>query len=151
MKTVSKGVTNNMDNEKQTNQLPEAPASATVKIKSKNGFEWLFTIRDESAKNLMFKMNAMETNWLNNGFTPLAQNQFGRKPTAPIEYLQGRTCPTDGGRLIKPAAGSTAPIKCENNKYNFQTKQSYGCPFKEWPNQESVRPIPAQSYDEGEY
>jgi len=140
-----------MENE-QKNVLPEAPASATVKIKSKDGFEWLFTMRDEKASTLMFKMKAMEKNWLESGFTPLAQNSFGKKPSAPVEYIEGRTCPTDGGRLIKPAVGSKAPIKCENNKYNFQTKQSYGCQYKEWPQPIQTPAIPErQINDEPEF
>lgn len=137
-----------------TNNLNEAPASATVKIKSKNGFEYLFTLRDEKASNLMFKIKAMEEKWLGLGWTPLAQNSFGKKPAAPVEYVQGRTCPQDGGRLIKPAPGSKAPIKCENNKYNFQTKQSYGCQYKEWQNAPEVpyitsdRTIPERQVNE---
>lgn len=120
------------ENQEQAKTLPEAPTSATVKIKSAAGFEWLFTIRDESAKTLMFKMKAMEKNWLENGFTPLAQG-FNKKAAESKEYIQGRVCPIDGGKLVKPPAGSKAPIKCENNKYNYQTKQSYGCEYIEWP------------------
>jgi hypothetical protein len=140
----------------EVNQLPEAPASATVKIKSKDGFEWLFTIRDESAKTLMFKMKAMESNWTANGFTPLAQG-FGKKAAAPKEYVEGRVCPVDGGKLIKPPTGSKAPIKCENNKWNPTTKQSFGCQYKYWPDQEPVQPIPERQlrepmpFKEGEY
>lgn len=113
-------------------QLPEAPASATVKIKSKNGFEWLFTIRDEKASVLSFKMEAMEKKWISQGFTPLAQNaQKGGKIEK--EYVLGRVCPLDGGKLVKPQPGSKAPIKCENNRWNSATKQSYGCQYIEWP------------------
>jgi len=133
-----------MANEEQTSTLPEAPASATVKIKSKDGFEWLFTMRDEKASTLMFKMKAMEKNWLESGFTPLAQG-FGKKPAEPKEYVEGRVCPVDGGKLVKPPVNSKAPIKCENNKYNFQTKQSYGCQYIEWPNQPT---IPSRQIDE---
>lgn len=137
--------------QEQQNILPEAPASATVKIKSPNGFEWLFTVRDEKASVLSFKMRAMEKNWMEQGFTPLAQNAFGKKPAAPVEYVQGRTCPQDGGRLVKPPVGSKAPIKCENNKYNFQTKQSYGCPYKIWPDQQPVQQIPERQINEEDY
>lgn len=66
---------------KETQQLPEAPASATVKIKSPNGFEYLFTMRDEKASTLMFKMKAMEDKWKGLGYEPLAQNTSFKRET----------------------------------------------------------------------
>lgn len=134
-----------------TNNLNEAPASATVKIRSKNGFEYLFTLRDEKASNLMFKIKSMEEKWLGLGWTPLAQNSFAKKPAAPIEYVQGQVCPVDGGRLVKPPTGSKAPIKCENSKWNSQTKQAYGCTYKIWPNSampQIPQPIPERQVSE---
>lgn len=74
--------------------LPEAPASSTVKIKSPNGFEYLFTIRDEKASTLMFKMEAMEKHWISKGFTPLAQNSFAKPPKIEKE------CPTHKGEMM---------------------------------------------------
>lgn len=68
----------------QTNGLPEAPASATVKIKSPNGFEYLFTMRDEKASNLLYKMQAMEKHLIEKGYTALAQNAYG-KPQVPTK------------------------------------------------------------------
>ena len=132
----------------EVNNLGEAPASATVKIKSSSGFEWLFTIRDESAKTLMFKMRAMEANWLKNGFTPLTQSSWGKKEKAPVEYIQGQVCPVDGGRLVKPPTGSKAPIKCENQKYDFQTKTTSGCSYKLWPQPIQPKPVtrPEEDY-----
>lgn len=127
--------------QEEKNQLPEAPASATVKIKSKDGFEWLFTIRDEKASQLMFKMKAMEKNWLEGGFTPLAQNSFGKKPATPVEYVEGRMCPNDNARLVKATKkDGTKFIRCENNK--FINGQQTGCKFVEWNNQ------PRQEYPE---
>jgi hypothetical protein len=71
--------------------LPEAPASASVKIKSARGFEYIFTIRDEKASVLMFKIAAMEEKWVSLGWTPLTQNQPYKRnsedvsPPAPIK------------------------------------------------------------------
>lgn len=63
--------------------LNEAPASASVKIKSKNGFEYIFTLRDEKASNLMFKIAAMEEKWMGLGWIPVAQNSgFKSNPQA---------------------------------------------------------------------
>lgn len=116
------------------NQLPEAPASATVKIKSPNGFEWLFTIRDEHASTLVFKMNSMEDNWIKFGWTPLAQNSYQKPTVKPVEYIEGRMCNLCGKRLIKGQSkdGSKKFEKCEDNRYNWQTKQQEGCRFITW-------------------
>lgn len=119
----------------ENNTLPEAPASATVKIKSKNGFEYLFTLRESSGTALLGKLELLETDLTNRGYTALSQgNGFGRsKEAKPKSYVEGRVCPLDGGRLIQPEPGSKMPIKCENNKWNPTTKQAYGCKYVEWP------------------
>jgi hypothetical protein len=57
--------------------LPEAPASATVKVMSGNGFSWLFTMRDEHASNLLFKIKAMEDHFLAAGWTPVVESRNG--------------------------------------------------------------------------
>src|SRR5690348_1467111 len=112
----------------EQNSFEEAPASVTVKIKSPAGFEYMFTMRDEKASKLMFKMKAMEKNWTEGGFTPLAQNAFGRGQQKPVEYVPNRTCPNDGGRLINAKKkDGTAFVKCENNK--FINGQQTGCKF----------------------
>ena len=135
-------------------KLPESPISVNFKIKSPNGFEHQITLRKgitaEDFSEVMSLIAEKEKTLLAKGYTPLPQNSFGKKSAAPVEYIEGRKCPEDGGRLIKPAAGSKAPIKCENNKYSFQTKQSYGCPFKYWPDQ--TQPIrERQVNEEAEY
>ena len=40
--------------------FPEAPASNTFKVKSTNGFEHLFTMRDESVSELLKKIDKIE-------------------------------------------------------------------------------------------
>lgn len=64
-------------------ELQEAPASASVKIKSANGFEYIFTLRDLKAATLMFKIEAMEKKWLGLGWKPVAQQtSFRSNPGA---------------------------------------------------------------------
>lgn len=123
------------ESKKEPSVLPEAPASASVKIKSANGFEYIFTIRDEKASVLMFKIAAMEKKWLSLGWQPLAQQQgFQRKEAKPVEYVQGKQCPQCGKRLIKGVSkdGTKHFEKCEDNRYNWQTKQQEGCSFINW-------------------
>lgn len=40
--------------------LPEAAASATVKVKTPKGFEWLFTMRDNAVSDLVKKIKTIE-------------------------------------------------------------------------------------------
>lgn len=61
-------------------QLPEAPASVNVRLRSPRGFEYQWTIRDASNKNLLYKVQVMEQKWLNLGWEPLAQNPYANKP-----------------------------------------------------------------------
>lgn len=123
---------------KPINQLPEAPASASVKIKSPNGFEYIFTMRDEKASNLLFKMKAMEDHFLKGGYTALSQNTSKFPPKKEKEYAEGKFCPQDGGRLvISEKKDGSKFLKCENNKWNPTTRQSYGCSYIEWPNSNS--------------
>lgn len=122
-----------MDNdENQPNNLNEAPASASTKIKSPNGFEWIFTVRDEKASVLSFKMKAMEENWLKYGFSPVIQG-FGKKVEKAKEFVEGEGCELCGARLV---AGTTKTgkqyYKCEKQSYNFQTRQAEGCSFIRW-------------------
>lgn len=134
-----------MDNftEKQTeSQLPEAPASATVKIKSPNGYEWLFTIRDEKASVLSFKMKAMEENWIKAGFTPLPQGNAYKKEAKPVNYIEGRLCPKCGNRLVNAEKrDGTKFIKCETNKWDPFKKMSTGCDYVDWGNARQDLPV----------
>jgi len=75
----------------ETQELQEAPASASVKIKSTNGFEYIFTLRDLKASNLMFKIEAMETKWLGLGWTPVAQ-QSGFRANPGVQAAPTKMC-----------------------------------------------------------
>jgi hypothetical protein len=76
------------------------------------------------------------------GGTAIAKNRQGYAPKV-VEYVENKVCPLDGGKLIKPPVGTNRPIKCENGKYDFATKVSSGCDYKEWP-----KPKIAQDVDE---
>lgn len=121
--------------------------SATVKVRTKNNFEWLFSIRAETTKDLVVKMETMEEIWLEKNWIPIAQNT-SKFPQKVIEYVEGELCPLDGGRLVKPQPGSKAPIKCENNRWNFQLKKAEGCEFVKWPKKDAVPVIPERQVDQ---
>ena len=50
--------------------LPEAPASASAKMISPNGIEWLLTTRDFTVNGLLKKIEVMESHLLKDGWTP---------------------------------------------------------------------------------
>ena len=61
----------------------EAPASATVKIKTPSGFQWMFTIRDMTASGLIMKIKQFEDvididGWVPDGLS--AANTTGTAP-----------------------------------------------------------------------
>lgn len=87
-----------MSTTERTN-FPEAPASATAKVKSKNGFSWLFTIRESSGSELMTKLEAFEEAVLAKSWTPEANmggGAFPKKPEAPT-----KPCSYHPGLLLK--------------------------------------------------
>ncbi len=114
--------------------MNEAKRSATVGVTTQKGFEWLFSIREETSEALIKKMEAAEKYFTDNGWTP-TKKTFGAKttlPKAPIKYAS-KPCPTCGKRLIE---GQTKDgrrfLKCETQKYDFKTKTKTGCPYFEW-------------------
>ena len=111
----------------------EAPTSATVKIKSTAGFEYMFTLRDEKASNLMAKIGVMEKKWLALGWTPVVM-QPKAYPKKPVVYVEGRTCPKCNSKLVEADTKKGKVIKCETNKWNAIAKKAEGCDYIEWSN-----------------
>jgi uncharacterized protein with PIN domain len=108
----------------------EAPASVTYSI-SRNGFNILFTVRDDSGLTLLDRMEAIEKKLNSLGYIPQVKKTFGEKK--PVEYVEGKVCPKCGKRLIV-VNNDKIESKCEGNKWNPVTKQSEGCDFVNWKN-----------------
>lgn len=51
----------------------EAPASATARMTSPGGVQWLLTLRDDTANGLLDKIGKLEPYLLEHGWTPDAQ------------------------------------------------------------------------------
>lgn len=123
-----------MTDTKEIAKLPEAPASLTVKVKSKNGFEYLITARDMEMSSLFKKVDWVEKYFLANGWTALAQGNSGGFPKKQVNYVPDRKCPTCGNPLVYAETKTGKKfIKCSTNKWDFATKQAVGCAFTEWP------------------
>lgn len=113
-------------------KLPEAPISQTIKVAYK-GIDVLLTQRDLNVEAKPFLEKAkIAIDWaLANGFEVPVKG-FKSAPKEK-DFVEGKVCPLDGGKLIKPPLGSRAPIKCENQKYDWTTKVTSGCAYIEWP------------------
>lgn len=87
-----------------TINLPEAPASATVKVRSPLGFDWLVTTRSLSMSDVMGRMEFIEDWLLNHNWQP-ATNAYkpGAASPAPTANgsggVAGQTCPHHGNQL----------------------------------------------------
>jgi predicted nucleic-acid-binding Zn-ribbon protein len=54
-------------------------------------------------------------------------------PKKEKDYVPERSCPKCGSKLVKSTTKTGKEmIKCETNKWNFQTKQAEGCDYIEW-------------------
>ena len=63
--------------------LPEAPASATAKMISKNGIEWLVTTRNHTVQGLLDNIAVMEDHLLKRGWQPAAHRNGHAPPSVP--------------------------------------------------------------------
>jgi len=120
-----------MDEKKQSST--EALASSTVTIKSPSGFEILLTCRDFDDKELTRKQLAhllnLDKALIASGFSPVVRGF--NKQQKPVEYVEGRTCPIDGGRVIKAKKKDGSDfLKCENNKFTNGVQS--GCKWVDW-------------------
>lgn len=112
--------------------LPEAPVTMFTNYKRLDGFEVSLTLRGTDLKEVATQLDTAIVAISSKGGTPVSRQKSYGGQKASVEYIVGRNCQLDGGRLIKPSAANR-PIKCENSKYDFVTKTKSGCPFVEWP------------------
>lgn len=116
----------------------DAPASLSFIGNSPEGFSMTATFRFQDHDELLNKIISYSQQLKQLGLTVQEARRFGGG--APFikkekDWIPGRSCPKDGGRLYKlvTKTGKTM-IKCENSKYDFQTKTASGCDFVEWDN-----------------
>jgi hypothetical protein len=113
-------------------ELNEAPASATLSVITPAGYNTLFTVRDTEVSELVKKIAKLEEVFVQLGYKPQPAKQFGQKVEK--DYVQGRVCPKDGGKLVnKVSKAGKKYIACENGKYDPNTKTTIGCNYVEWP------------------
>lgn len=120
-------------------EFPEAKAIAFFAYKRTDGFEVSLTLRDETGQEVLNRIEGAITKIKEEGGVPVAKYNSASRgasggATRDIEYVDGKVCPKDGGRLIKGQSkdGSKKFEKCENGKYNWTTKQTEGCQYILW-------------------
>lgn len=124
-------------NTEEQNQFPEAGAVCYFGYKRSDGFEVSFTLRDKTGSMLMKRLEGAIAEIKKAGGTPLPlKGGFSRPEKKPQDFVEGRVCPLDGGRLVKAVTKQGKKlIKCENNKWDFAQKKAVGCQFTEWEQQ----------------
>lgn len=106
----------------------EAPAVAFFHFKRQDGFEVALTLRGESGKDLLTKIDAAIELVKSQGATPVTRYQ--KKEAAPKEYAD-YPCPICNARVVKVATKNGKNMeKCETQKYiNGVTS---GCSYTKW-------------------
>ena len=77
--------------------LPEAGASATCKVESPNGFQYLFTLRASSGDDLLTKLSDFEATVLKANWKPLDQWAAKKEQLT----LQTKACDCGGTRTYR--------------------------------------------------
>lgn len=111
-------------------QLPEAPASVTYNVVSKDGFSALVTHRSDTIKELLEHMETIEQKLLEKGYKPQVRGGGFKRE---VEFVEGRICPKCNGKLIKKTSKAGKMFyKCENGKYDFVAQKNTGCDYVDW-------------------
>jgi hypothetical protein len=112
----------------QDTMLPEAPASANVRIKTKNGFQWQITMRADKVSKLIAQMEISEDFFISKGWVvPNWQSEGDEKKpfVAPVEE---KPCPECKSILRK------LQVKKEGKNKGrwFWGCSNKNCKFFEW-------------------
>jgi hypothetical protein len=76
-------------------------------------------------------MDAVEKKLIDKGYIPHIRQAFGQKKEK--VFVEGKKCPKCGGRIEEKISKAGKKFqKCENGKYDFNTKQNTGCDFVDW-------------------
>lgn len=100
--------------------LPEAPASATCKVESPNGFQYLFTLRARNGLDLLTKLEGFELKVLKLNWKPL--DQWVKKENS-------QTTPTNKTKVCK--CGGTMTLKEGVSKKNGKRWAGWFCENRE--------------------
>lgn len=109
-------------------KLPEARASVTYNIVSKDGFSALFTLRSTNEAELLELMEDAEAGLLKRGYTP----KGGGKTVESSPEASGysiKECPKCGAPLEEIEASGKPALRCSTNEWDPVSKTATGCDF----------------------
>jgi hypothetical protein len=118
----------------ETNQIGEAPASATLSVVTPKGYNTLFSLREMDGMTLLSKITSLENKLEELGYKPQIKLAFGQKKE--IEYVKTPngddmlcpTCKMGHVKIIHAKDGKTY-YGCDQSKYDPITKTSTGCKY----------------------
>jgi len=123
-----------MDKDKRK-ELPEAKSSVTYSVTTKDGFNALFTVRDDSGSTLLKAMELIEKELVDKGYKP--QVRYSKQAPKEKDWLK-TPCPKCGNRVyhVKTKTGKEFDT-CENRKWDFSTSKNVGtCDYIKWKDDE---------------
>jgi len=109
----------------------EAKSSVSYSLSSKNGFPFIFTVRENDEAVLLDLMDTLESSFVKRGFQ--AERKSGGYP-AKVKEFTGEKCPKCQAELVKFASkdGTKTGSKCSTSKYDYMTKTASGCDYVKW-------------------
>lgn len=135
-----------------TSTSTESPASVTYSV-MRNGFNILFTIRNDSGAELLKQMEVIESTLTKLHYRPQEKRSFSSGSSYPpkpaAQVVPGRKCPLCNQDLVYASTkDGKKMIKCSTNKYDFAHKQATGCKYIEWLDdaKPTVAPIKDEAY-----
>ena len=95
--------------EEKTIDLHEAPASATAKVRTPNGFEWLITTRATTTNELLERVTFLDQEFIIKNWEVVAQRggKFPDKPKHPDtgKIVEGKKCKNCGEPIMISSKG----------------------------------------------
>lgn len=86
------------------NELPEAPASATTKVKTSEGYEWLITTRATTMSELLKRVDLLNSTFKEKKYDPVIQAKYPGKNDKPKHPNAGKEtgerCSNCGGVMV---------------------------------------------------
>ena len=118
-----------MKSQDANDQLPEAPASANIKVWI-NDYGVQFTVRDAKMNKVVERIEFLVEMAQRKGWQPTWTENGHSKGTSVKDV---GSCP-DCGEPLEEKESKTGKkfIKCSTNKWNYKTKQAEGCSYIKW-------------------
>ena len=122
----------NQEELEENKDLPEAPASATVRIQTPGGFEWMLTMRTKRVGQLVKQIEALEDLIESKGWKVPDWQTNGRKEAQTVkkQKVETKKCPECGSTMYL----RTVKKPGKNQGRKFWSCSNKNCNHFEWAN-----------------